>query len=134
MAVEERIYFKKFKSETDHEDTSVHGSPDWTPYQAISKEHKELEEGLKKDYGLWSKIEKFGPQIHFGFDGKFQYSFWISGKPKTSEENPEKNVFYEARVHVKKAGKSTELNNPCDPEKKLLHLGFGWFESPPQIL
>ena len=127
MVIKKTNYQKVFLSETDHEDISHHGSPDYKPFQTTSKEDEKLRKEITEKFSLNTGQNKHGEKTEFGFDGKQQYkfTFWQDLEIRNKVyRNPEISTEYFSKIQIIKAGNKNDLENLCDMEEFLLEKGF----------
>ncbi len=131
MAVNITTCSRIFTSKTDSEDVARHGSPQYEDFQTLNDEDRELREKLFNDFSYYDKSlkdysdhKKYLDRKGFGFDGEQLYSFIIEGSPTTIPHDLSRNVKYEVKVIVNKAGNSKVLKKPSDLELFLLEKKF----------
>jgi hypothetical protein len=127
MAVTEVKYSRTFLSKTGQTDTSYHGSPTYVDCQEISEEDGNIRKQMEHDFGFEVRHKGSGNYDReiFGFDGRMQYSFRISGHPK-QEKDSSKNIPYQTAVNIKKAGSISDIidDELSDLERFLKNKGF----------
>lgn len=124
MAVKEVKYSRTFLSKTTEVDVGGHHKSEWASAQGLNDEDANIRDQIQQMF----EFDREGGGMRgsdlktFGFDGKIQYSYRISGHPR--EEDPLKSIPYQSEVYIRKAGSIDTLDNPSDLERFLIENKF----------
>ncbi len=119
MAVKEVKYSRTFLSKTTEVDVGHHKS-EWASAQGLNDEDANIRYQIRQMF----EFDRGGGSMHgsdlkmFGFDGKMQYSFSISGHPR-KEADPLKSIPYQTEVYIRKAGSGESVAHNIDSASDL---------------
>ncbi|HTY44111.1 MAG TPA: hypothetical protein VMC80_02620 [Patescibacteria group bacterium] len=124
MAVKRVKYSRTFLSRTGEVDSGGYHKSEFVSAQVLSEEDGDIRDQIQERFEFYNEEdERFSKHRRFGFDGKMQYFYRISGHP-TDEKDSLKNIPYKTEVDITKAGALEELDKQSDLERFLAENGF----------
>jgi len=117
MAIKSTVFTRTFTSQTDKIESPSLRIPPWEDYKKINDEDQQIRREIERAF-------KFRPEgdRYEGFDGKILYSYSITDNLISQEDS--KNIEYQTRVLIRKAGAENDISFPSDLERFLMKKKF----------